>query len=400
MFFGGFSGATAFFPERITNRDFVPHVVLTGFEIAGVPAQVGGDSPLSKMIGFTRQVTLSPDENSFSVEFSALSFGSPRTNRYRYKLDGLDEHWHEVHADRRFATYTTLPAGNYTLRVTGATARGQWSDPGVALSITILPHWWMTWWFRTLLAALLLASLMAAYYLRVQQISRQFDIRSSERSRIARELHDSLLQGFQGLMFCIQAARDLLPNRPAEAVSVLEKVVEQGDRVIAEGRDAVHDLRSPAQADNDLAKTLTALGEEMRAGIPTGRVPVCRVVIEGKPRPLDLAVRDEVYRIIREAYRNAFQHSRAAQIEAEISYGARRLWIRIRDDGIGIDPQVLTHGQRPGHWGLPGMRERATAFGGRLTLWSEPGAGTEVELRIPASIAYWRAQRRPVGLFG
>jgi signal transduction histidine kinase len=278
--------------------------------------------------------------------------------------------------------------------VTGATARGPWSDPGVALSITILPHWWLTWWFRTLIAALLLATVMAMYYLRVRQIARQFDIRISERSRIARELHDSLLQGFQGLMFCIQAARDLLPNRPAEAVTVLETVLEHGDRAIAEGRNAVHDLRSAAPVDSDLARTLKALGEEMRAAVPTGQVPVCRVVIEGKARLLDPAVRDEVYRIVREAYRNAFQHARAGQIEAEIVYGVRRLWIRVRDDGVGIDAQVASQGHRPGHWGLPGMRERATAFGGQLTVWSEPGAGTEVELQIPAAIAYWRARRR------
>src|SRR5262249_55137555 len=155
-------------------------------------------------------------------EFAALSFRSPATNRYRYQLEGLENRWHEVASDRRFASYTTLPAGHFQFRVQGATSRGPWGEPGVAVDIQILPAWWETGWFRGLVALLVPGLIFAAYLLRVRHIAQQFSARLAERvnerTRIARELHDSLLQGFQGLIYRLQAARALLPDRAPEAV--------------------------------------------------------------------------------------------------------------------------------------------------------------------------------------
>jgi signal transduction histidine kinase len=201
------------------------------------------------------------------------------------------------------------------------------------------------------------------------------------------------LQGFQGLMFRLQAVRQLLPERPGDATQFLDSAMQVGDQAIGEGRDAVQNLRSSSFDDRDLATSLSALGTELAAGMDPPSKPEYRVVVEGRPRELTAVVRDEAYRIAREAVSNAYQHAKARHIEIEVTIGDADLTIRVRDDGIGVDPQILAPGQRPGHWGLPGMRERTESFGGHLHIWSEANAGTEVELRIPADIAYSEPRR-------
>jgi len=212
----------------------------------------------------------------------------------------------------------------------------------------------------------------------------------NERTRIARELHDSLLQGFQGLMFRLQAVSQLLPERPVEAASVLDSALEAADQAIFEGRDAIQNLRSSTFDDHDLPTALGTLGAELGIGIESQSQPEHRVVVEGRPRELVPVLRDDIYRIVREAVRNACQHANARHIETEITFGDRELRVRVRDDGIGMDPQILIRGRRAGHWGLPGMRERSDSLGGQLDVWSEKNAGTEIELRISAHIAYTR----------
>jgi signal transduction histidine kinase len=240
--------------------------------------------------------------------------------------------------------------------------------------------------------------LAAAYQLRLRQLSREFnaglEARVNERTRIARELHDSLLQGFQGLMFRLQAVRDLLPGRASEAMQALDIALERGDKAIAEGRDTVSDLREPIMGDSDIAQALTALGEELALQSGNGPVPRVDVLLEGKQRELNPILRDEIYRIAREALRNAFRHARAQKIEAEITYTDSEFLLHVRDDGGGIDPEVANQGARAGHWGLPGMRERAKSFGGKLEVWSEHGAGTEIELSVPGTIAYGKSEPR------
>jgi signal transduction histidine kinase len=218
------------------------------------------------------------------------------------------------------------------------------------------------------------------------QLTLRFEERLAERARIARELHDTLLQSFQGLMLHFQTVNDLLP--PGKAKEALEKALDRADQAILEGRDAIQNLRSSTTAANELAQAVTALGEELAVPRDGERsAATFHVSIEGTPRDLDPILRDDIYRIAREALRNAFHHAQANKIEAEILYGHRLLRLRIRDDGKGIDPKHLDAG-RDGHWGLPGMRERAQQIGAQLDMWSEAGAGTEVELRIPGSIAY------------
>jgi len=240
-------------------------------------------------------------------------------------------------------------------------------------------------------AFLVTAWVIAAMVARVRkltetQLALQFEERLAERTRIARELHDTLLQSFQGLMLHFQTVNDLLP--PGKAKEALEKALDRADQAIVEGRDAIQNLRSSTTVTNDLAQAMTALGEELASARHGERSSATfRVSIEGEPRDVHPILRDDIYRIAREALRNAFRHAQARKIEAEITYGERVLRLRIRDDGKGMDPKLVEAG-RDRHWGLSGMRERAQEIGAQFDMWSEIGAGTEVDLRIPSSVAY------------
>jgi signal transduction histidine kinase len=251
--------------------------------------------------------------------------------------------------------------------------------------------------------------LAVAHLLRVRSLKQQLqesleqrlEDRIRERTRIARELHDSLLQGFQGMMFRLEAVRRLLPDRSEEAADHLDVAIDRGLAAINEGRQAVGELRVPGPVGADLPQALADLGSELEPGTQLpgnyrGAAPDFRVLVQGRAIALKPIVRDEVYRIAREAVRNSFRHARAGLVEVEIVFAEETFTVRVRDDGVGLDPAVLEHGYRKGHWGLPGMRERALEFGGQLEVWSQRNAGTEMELKIGGRIAY---AHRPRALF-
>ena len=393
MFFGGASGGVGFYPDRLVTTTYVPPVALTEFRLSGNPVEVGGRSPLSKTISYTTRLRLSHEQNTFSLGFSALSYSNPATNRYRYKLEPLENNWHEVGSDERLATYTTLPAKGYTFHVQASAGQGAWSEPGVRLEMEILPPLWKTAWFEALCGGLILASLWGIYRLRLYQVAREFQAqvegRVAERMRVARELHDTLLQSCQASLIQMQAARDLFTRRPEQAAHNLDDAIAMAAGAISEGRGAIQELRSQPLVQNDLAKVLTLAAQDLARSQQSKQRPVSvRVEVEGERQPLKPLLQDEVYRIARELLRNAFQHAKAAQIEVEIRYDPNLLSVHVRDDGKGIDTEILKAGGRDGHWGLAGMRERAKRIGARLDLWSEGGAGTEVQLTVPASIAY------------
>jgi Signal transduction histidine kinase len=236
------------------------------------------------------------------------------------------------------------------------------------------------------------------YRLRVRQLTRQFnvrlDARVGERTRIARDLHDTLLQSFQGVLIHFQAATNLLPGRPDEAKRRFESVLEQAARAVTEGRDAVQALRESAGTSDDLPHTLSVLADQLVDDAGPGPAAAFRVNVEGTPRRLRPVVRDDVYRIASEAMRNAMRHARARQIQVDVHYDQRCLRLRVRDDGTGIDAAILEGRGISGHWGLPGMRERAELIGGTLDVRSRLGAGTEIELSLPASKAYGATRGR------
>jgi signal transduction histidine kinase len=236
-------------------------------------------------------------------------------------------------------------------------------------------------------AAALGLGALALYRLRMRQVTRQlnvrFEERLAERTRIAQELHDTLLQGFLSASMQVHVATDLLPP-DAAAKPMLARVQQLMKQVIEEGRNAVRGLRSSGNPSLDLERAFSGIQQEMGEIAATTDL---RITVEGHARPLHPISRDEMYRIGREAVINAFRHARAKNIDVELKYTARHLRLLVRDDGVGIDPKIVTSG-RDGHFGLAGMRERADQIGARLQIWSSAATGTEVELYVPGRTAF------------
>jgi len=323
-------------------------------------------------------------------DFVAVSLTAPEKVRYRYRLDGVDREWGPLTASRQ-ALYTNLSPGSYTFRVIGANNDGVWNERGAALSFFIPPAFTQTRAFLLLCVAATLLMISALVRLRVRQVSDRVRLgleeRMAERERIARDLHDTLLQSFQGLLLQFQTSYKLLPGRPTEAKQSLEVAIDGAFQAITEGRDAVQGLRVATVGSNDLAATIKTLAQEL-AGTGSGKAVEVQVEVTGTPQPLQPLTRDEVYRIAGESLRNAFRHSGATRIEVDLCYDRQQLRLRVRDDGRGIDPHILRAEGRPGHYGIPGMRERARLMGAALALWTAPNSGTEIELSVPASRAY------------
>jgi signal transduction histidine kinase len=344
-------------------------------------------------IDIGESVRIPASRKKITFGFTGLSFAAPEHVRFRYCLDGFDHGWSEPVAARE-AVYTNLSPGAYRFRVIASNSHSAWDGVETAISFEVEPAYYQTIWFRVSCLAVLLAFLWALYQFRVQQLARHFSMRLedrvSERTRIARELHDTLLQSFHGLLLRFQTVYDLLPARAAEAKLELAGAIDQAAEAITEGRNAVQGLRASTSEENDLIFAIRVIGEELAADENNHNSGTFEVTMEGTPRNLHPILRDEVYRIASEALRNAFRHAQARHIEVEVRYDERQLRLRVRDDGNGIDPEVLGREGRAGHWGLHGMRERAKLVGGKIDIWSEIGSGTEVDLTIPASAAYPR----------
>src|SRR4029077_8406421 len=326
-----------------------------------------------------------------TLAYTGLSLADPERVRFRYFLESFDRTWSEPVATRE-AVYTNLGQGFYRFRVLASNSDSLWNGSETSLRFEIEPLFWRTRWFRITCVALILLSVWSVHRYRLYHLTKQFNLRLEERvyerTRIARELHDTLLQSFQGLLLRFQAATNLLLERPEEAKRSFESAIDQAAKANTESRDAVQGLRSSTVVSNDLALAISSLGEELASGETNPNAAELEVEVEGTPQSLRPILRDEIYRIAGEAVRNAFKHAQAERIEVEIRYDERQLRVRVRDDGKGIDEKYLNENERPGHYGLRGMRERAELLGGKLAVWSELDSGTEVELRIPAARAY------------
>ena len=355
------------------------------------PVYVEGMLADHKVLPTRALVRLPALTRDLQIDYTAPSFSVPQNVRFRYRLEGYDQEWQDA-GTRRQAFYTDLAPGNYRFRVIACNSRGVWNTIGASLDFSVLPAYYQTAWFRAACAFLLLLLVWGLYRLRVRGLHQRFEIgleaRVSERTRIARELHDTLLQNFHGSLLRFQAASNLLPNRPEEARKKLDGAIDQASEAITEARGAVEGLRSPALANSELGIAIKTFGEELASGETGSKPPVLEVTVEGEPRDLDLNVRDELYRIAAEALRNAFHHAGANRVEVAIRYEARQLRMRIRDDGKGINPDIAAGAGRAGHYGMHGMRERAKLMGGDLEVWSNLSAGTEIELTVPATAAY------------
>lgn len=336
-----------------------------------------------------------PHPQRVTIDYSGVSLAVPDRVTFKYKLDGFDRDWNGPLSTHQ-AVYTNLSPGSYSFRLMASNSDGIWNGQQLTLSFVVEPVFWRTWWFAALAVLTAILAILLIVRLRLLSLTRQlnllFEERLSERTRIARELHDTLLQSFQGLVLRFQTASNLLPARPEEAKQKLDSAIELAAQAVTEGRNAVQGLRSSKGDITDLAVAVTTLGKELATNQANQNPALFGVAVEGQARDLHPILRDEVYRIAGEAMRNAFRHAQAKRIEVEIHYDASHLRLRIRDNGKGMESDVAEGDGRAGHFGLPGMRERAQEIGGKLEVWSSAQSGTEVELTVPASAAYAAAK--------
>jgi signal transduction histidine kinase/ligand-binding sensor domain-containing protein len=375
LWFATTGGLVLIDPSRIVRNAPPPPVTVWSISSEGIRYPVV-NTDLSLPI-HTTQV---------QIDYTAGSLTTPEHLSFRYQLEGSDSEWQDA-GSRREAYYTNLGPGQYTFRLVASNSEGVWNTSGAAVRFTILPAFYQTRWFYALCGLLCLALLAALYRVRMQQVSAhvraRLEGRLAERERIARELHDTLLQGMHGLILRFQAASDRIPERES-ARGLMERALERADELLNESRARVKDLRAPTSSGVELTHALAAAGEQLRLAHPVG----FRATTAGAPRELHPIVRDEALLLGREALVNAFRHANASQIEADVFYGETELRMRVRDNGSGIDQTLLHGGQRVGHWGLVGMRERAKKLSANLDICSTQGTGTEIDLRVPAAVAY------------
>ena len=368
------SGLGVLDPRNLNRNPLPPPVYIEEVTVDGREIRQAG------------QLSLPKRARTLHFMFTALSLVAPRKVRFRYKLEGYDTSWSSLVSVRE-ATYTNLPPGHYEFRVIASNNDGVWNETGAHLAFTIPPAFTQGAWFKAICSLAFLALVYSAYRFRVRQVTTQLRARMyerlAERERIARDLHDTFFQGIQGLLLRFHTATSQL-RKDEPARGVLEEALKQSDQVMLEGRELVLDLRATASEQRDLPTVFADFGEGMRRNGSSS----FRVVVNGSVRPLHPVVFEELFKIGKEALANAFRHSGAQSIETELNYEWSELRIRIRDDGVGIDSAILRQGHRDGHFGLPGMRERAQRVGAQLDVWSRAGAGTEVELRIAAGVAY------------
>jgi signal transduction histidine kinase len=326
---------------------------------------------------------------NLQISYTALSLSIPERVRFRYQL-GTDQPWQDV-GGRRDAYFTDLAPGHYRFRVIASNNDGVWNQTGAAVDFDIPPAFIQTKWFLGMCAAAGALVLWLLWSLRLRQIKAglrdRLEARLLERERIAQELHDTLLQGLLSASLQLDIANsEILAD--ATAKPLVERVFQLLRQMIDEGRNAVRGLRSVQGDAHDLKRAFAQIPQDLAAD----EKAKYELIVEGTPRSLRPPIRDEVYRIGREALANAFRHSHASLIETVLDYAEDRFRIVVRDNGRGIDPEILRSGL-DGHWGLSGMRERAEKIGARLKVLSAAGAGTEIDLTVPAGAAFERAAR-------
>ena len=380
LWFATRSGIARLNPARILRNPLPPPVA-----IRSILGDGKSYSPLTN-------AALPALTKNLRIDYTALSLSVPERVRFRYKLESWDKDWQEA-GDRRQAFYTNLSPGNYVFRVVASNNDGVWNEQAATFTFSVAPAWYQTVWFRLLCLALFLILAWLAYQFRVHQLSNamsaRFDERLAERTRLARELHDTFLQTIQGSKMVADDALDG-PADPTRLRRAIEQISTWLAQATEEGRAALNSLRTSTIEKNDLT-------EALQRATQNGLLPTSMAVdfsVVGEAKEMHPIVRDEVYRIGYEAIRNSFMHSHGKRLEVRLKY-AQDLSVSVKDDGVGIDPTVLANGKQ-GHFGLQGMRERAERIGGKLTLISSAKHGTEITLVVPGDIVFHKtaASRR------
>jgi signal transduction histidine kinase len=362
-------------PDHILRNPLPPPVEVIGLIADGVRHSIQHGGVLALPQG-TRDI---------QIDFTALSLSLPERVRVRYRLSGLDRGWQEP-VGRRQAYYTNLAPGQYRFEVIASNEDNVWNTKGAVLEIDIPPTFLQSVWFKLLLAALSLLLLYAAYALRIrnltQRMQERLHERLAERTRIARTLHDTLLQSMQSLLLSFDAHSRHLKEGTQERTR-LDQTLNLAERLLVEGRDQIMDLRASSSPEV-LALTLEHFGK----GLAEHRTHLFDVKVNGAARQLRTDVHGEIYAIAREALFNASRYAEASRIVLEIDYNSSAFVMHIRDNGRGLDESVMAAGCRPGHWGLQGMRERANCIGATLDIASQADEGTVITITVPGKKAY------------
>jgi signal transduction histidine kinase len=343
----------------------------------------------------TENMTLPALTRDIEIDHAALSFAAPEKIRSRYKLSGFDQDWHDV-GSRRQAVYMKLKPGTYSFQEIAATNDGVWNLRGDSLTFTIPPKFYQTEWFLTCFALAGLLLIYAIFIVRLRVSTRLVEGRMNERllerDRIARELHDTLLQGFQGIVLRLHGTARLLPDSNPARLS-LEDTMDRADQILIDGRRSLLQLRSSGN-------TATALSEQLKqivADLQLQNEIPCEIRVQGRDRPLKPTVQEEIVSMMRESLTNAFRHSRATRIAVELDFAAAQFTFHCRDNGVGLPPAVLKAGAAEGHWGLVGLKERAQNLHAWFVLRNNEPHGTVVEFMLRARIAYADQRMRRLG---
>jgi signal transduction histidine kinase/ligand-binding sensor domain-containing protein len=346
---------------------------------------------IERVIADRREVALGsslrfpPLTKNLEVDYTGLSLAAPRKMQFRYELEGYDRQWQEAD-NRRQAFYTNLPPGTYKFRVLAANNDGVWNERGASIDFTIQPAFHQTRMFLLLCFAAVGVIGWGIYRLRLQRLqagwNAKLEERLAERTRIAQDLHDELLQSAMGVSLQIELV-DSLVEKPPEAKAHLQRALTLSRALLQQGREVLRDLREKTRDASEIAHALSATVQQVRQD----GGPSAKLAVEGIPRPVDPLVADDLVQIGRQAIVNAFQHAGAQQIEVYLNYRTTELRLQVKDDGCGMNPHLAESG-KPGHYGLIGMRERAQRIGGTLTISSTAGRGTQVTAVIPGRQAF------------
>jgi ligand-binding sensor domain-containing protein len=372
LWFATDNGLVSIDPNRLKRNEIPPPVAIRSL-----------DTEVKKYLP-TGTVDLPARTTSLRIDYTALSLSIPERIQFRYKLAGIADDWHDA-GNRREASYTNLGPGDYSFQVIACNNDGIWNETGAMLKFSIAPAWYQTTWFPFLCALGVILAVIAIYRLRLRQVAHginaRFDERLAERTRLARDLHDTFLQTVQGSKMIADDILDQPPD-PVRLRRTLEQLSVWLGEAVTEGRAALNSLRTSTTEKNDLAAALRHVAEtDTISGAPELTFSVA-----GTTRDIHPIVRDEVYRIAYEAIRNARAHSKATRLIIELSY-EHDLTVRVKDNGAGIHPVIVAQGKE-GHFGLRGMRERARRIGADLTIISSPNLGTDITLTVPRGIAF------------
>ncbi len=413
FYLGSNAGITAFYPEQVALNPYQPPIALTELRLFNEPVPIGAESLLTQAIEQTEQLTLAYDDDIISFEFAALSFAAPEENRYRYRLEGLEEEWNEVGSDRRFATYTNLVAGDYILRVQGSNEDGVWSEAEAAVQITVLPPWWETLWFRGLVVVVVIGLVYGGFRWRVVAIERRNReleaevarqtavVREAEsqkqrlavleeRQRIGRELHDDLGQVLGYVNVQSQAALAQMTQKDdVQLQTTLTQMAQVARDAHADVRQYILGIRTgeserlPDPFIPTLKKYLQDLATLYNLETGLSLPPEWDVDDDNTSYIFSTEVETQLLRIIQESLTNVRKHAHTNKANLLFTDHDDEVQVVISDEGAGFDLAMVNSNEVREHFGLTIMHERAEKVGGTLRVRSKRGEGTQIILRLP-----------------